>query len=437
MSRILLLADAGSTTGYARVSHAIGDRLVTEYGHDVHCLAVNYDGDAGKWDTPMRLYLPNKYRQNDIYGQSRFVEMLAEVMPDVVIMINDPYVILKFLLRNKFDTELLLARTRPIIAYMPIDGHNQPPAWGRIPSVIAPVPPIKGGTGPRLYPVAMSQYGQDFLQGSELIYHGIEERFRPVSPEHPVVMSNGLTVTSKAEAKRAIGIPEDAVLYLRVDRNSHRKNFSDTWRALVPLMKRHENVYAWFHCKGEGDQLELPQLFSRDDETAGRFRFPGLFDTKHGWTDDDLVGLYNAADVFVSTSWGEGFGLTLAEAAACGVPIVAQKVSSIPEVVGPGGILLKPERPIAVDSGQDQWLPDVKAFTIALERLWASEKLRQSLGEAGRAHVTSTFSWDDAARRFHELITRVTQENPVTPTSEMLGDENAEPNLARDDDLGE
>lgn len=435
MSRILLIADAGSTTGFARVSHAIGDRLVRDYGHEIHCIAANYDGDAGRWDTGMKLYLANKMVQMDVYGQSRFVELLGEVMPDVVIMINDPYVILKFLLRNKYDPELLLARTRPIIAYMPVDGYNQPPAWSRIDPIIKRLPVVPGGNGRVLYPVSMSKFGQNFFTGSEMIYHGIEtDEFRPVSPEHPLTLSNGEVITSKAEAKESYGFPADSIVALRVDRNSARKNFGDTWRALVPVMKRHPNLYAWFHCKAEGDQLELPQLFSRDAETAPRFRVPGQFNTRNGWARSDLIGLYNAADLFVSTSWGEGFGLTLAEAAACELPIVAQDVSSITEVVGPGGILLKPERLTAVESGQDQWLPDVSKFTIQIERLVASEGLRQSLGVAGRQHVISSFDWDVSAKQFHELITRVAQENPVTPTSDLLGDNDAEPDTEPGDD---
>jgi glycosyltransferase involved in cell wall biosynthesis len=196
-------------------------------------------------------------------------------------------------------------------------------------------------------------------------------------------------------------------------------------------MERHKDLYAWFHCKAEGDHLDLPQLFSRDPGTANRFFYPGSFDTKSGWHEADLIALYNAADIFVSTTMGEGFGLTIAEALACGVPVVAQNVSAIPEVVGPGGILLKPERFTAIDSGQDLWLPDVSKFTIAIEKLYASSALRKSLGDAGRAHIVSTFSWDDAARQFDELITRVAQENPVTPIQETNGDDDAP-----DDDTG-
>lgn len=422
MPKILVLADAGATTGFARVTHAIGDRLARDYGHEVHALAVNFDGDAGKWDTAIRLWMPNKRVQADVYGLSRYVEMLADVMPDVVLMINDPYVVLRHIFRNRYDEDLVLARSRPIIAYMPVDGTNQPVQWGRLPELVAKLPSIPGGTGPKLIPVAMSKYGQEFLDSDHLAPHGVEPEFRPLS-EGPITLSSGKVITTKQEMLVELGIPEDAFLILRVDRNSHRKNFGDTWRAIVPVMHRHKNVYAWLHCRAEGEQLELPQLVSRDLETAHRFFWPGKFSTHHGWPNQDLVGLYNAADMFVSTSMGEGFGLTLAEAAACGLPIVAQKVSSIPEVVGPGGFLLKPERLMATDSGQDQWLPDVKAFTNAIERLYGDVGLRQSLGSAGRAHVLSSFDWDRTAKQFHELITRVAQESPVTPA--LDGDEDA------------
>lgn len=433
MSRILLLADAGSTTGFARVSHAIGDRLVRDYGHDIHVLAVNYDGDAGQWDTGLKLYLANKYDSSDTYGRRRYVEMLAEVMPDVVMMINDPYVVLKDLFRNRFDEQLLMARTRPFIAYMPVDGTNQPAGWNRHPELVAKLPKVPGGSGPHFYPVAMTQYGGKFFNTADVIYHGVEERYRPATPEHPITTSTGAVITNKAEAKAVFGFTPDQLMVLRVDRNSHRKNFGDTWRALVPVMKRHSNVVAWFHCRAEGDQLEITQLLSRDPETANRFFYPGNFSTRNGWAEEDVMCLYAAADIFVSTSWGEGFGLTLAEACAFEVPVVAQAVSSIPEVVGPGGILLKPERLTAVESGQDQWLPDVKKFTIAIERLVASAGLRQSLGEAGRKHVVSTFSWDVAARQFNELITRVAQENPVTPILDNDGDDHEGPDPEPDD----
>jgi glycosyltransferase involved in cell wall biosynthesis len=256
----------------------------------------------------------------------------------------------------------------------------------------------------------MSKFGETLYPGAPVIPHGVDPFFRPVTPKEPIITSTGVKVTSKRDAKKVFGFTGDEILVLRVDRNSHRKDFGASWKALIPVMRRNPQVHAWFHCRFDGDQLELSQVLSREPALADRFHFPDRFRTQRGWADVDLLTLYNAADIFLSTSWGEGFGLTLGEAAAVGLPIVAQNVSAIPEVVGPGGILLEPERRITVGSGQDQWLPNVDSFSEAIERLVESRGARRELGEAGRRHVTASFSWDDSARRFHELITATISE---------------------------
>lgn len=60
---------------------------------------------------------------------------------------------------------------------------------------------------------------------------------------------------------------------------------------------------------------------------------------------EDLPYLYNAAEVFVFPSLYEGFGLPPLEAMACGTPVIAFKVASLPEVMGDAGILLDPCEP--------------------------------------------------------------------------------------------
>lgn len=415
-----MLSDAGCNTGFAVASHGIGDRLVTQYGHDVHVLATNYRGDY--WPTPMKLYRPDLVKLNDVYGLSRFVEMIGKVEPDVVIILNDPYIVLRLLFRNQFDKDLVLARYAPILAYMPVDGTNFPGDWKRMPGLVAGIEPLPGRPSPSMMPVVMSKHGNTLFPNAPLVYHGVDTKtFRPLTPTDPVISSSNEVITSKRDAKKLLNIPDDSILILRVDRNSHRKNYADTWKALVPVMHENPKVHVWFHCKIEGDDVELAQVISRDMSIADRFHWPADHNTFTGWTVQDLVAVYNAADIFVSTSMGEGFGLTLGEAAACGVPIVAQNVSSIPEVVGPGGILLEPERLYTPHSGEDQWLPNVAAFTDAIRKLVNSRGARRELGEAGRKHVVESFVWDDAARRFHELITAVGEKNSRSPITEAGG----------------
>ena len=392
--KVLWFGDAGAHTGFARVTHSIGERLVADYGHDIHVLAINHRGDP--FPTNLKLYRPDLIQGGDIFGLSRIVELLAKVEPDVVVMLHDPHLILQVLFENRYDTERVLLRYRPILTYLPCDGTNLPPAW---PDVLTKVTNV----------VAMSQWGKEQYPGSKLVYHGIDtDQFWPVSSDHPITVSSGAKLRTRRECKRAFGFDPKGFLVLRVDKNSGRKDFAATWKALVPVMAKYKDIQVHFHCstKNDANGVNLLALYLRSAKQGvarERWFSPDDHTTFDGWPHQDLNALYNAADLFVTTSRGEGFGLTIAEALACGVPVIAQNVSAIPEVVGPGGILIEPQRLLTVPSGEDVWLADVDAFSAAIERAYQSKGLRRDLGEAGRQHVTQ-FTWDFAAARFDEYI---------------------------------
>lgn len=405
MARILWLGDAGCHTGFGRVTHSIGERLVRDYGHEIHVLAVNYRGDDfpsvldQKQKTLLRLYLPTALLEKDIYGTTRFVEMLGKLGEsdeglDLVIINQDPQVIWQFLYENPYDPQKILLRYCPILAYVPCDGTNLPPQWRELSSTINYA--------------TMSQWGKQNYPDSRLIYHGIDEdQFWPVSKDRPIRLSSGAVVDSKRACKEAFGFDPDGFVIGRVDKNSGRKDFGATVKALAPVMLRHKDIQVHFHCAAseKSHGVNMPVMFARwPDIDSKRWFFPGLHNSFIGWTQEDMNGLYNAFDLFVSTSRGEGFGLTLAEAAACSVPVVAQNVSAIPEVVGPGGILLEPQRLLTVPSGEDVWLSDIDAFSDAIEFLYQNEDERKRLGEAGHNHVTGAFNWDVATASFHEYI---------------------------------
>lgn len=401
MAKIFWHADGGAHTGFARVTHSIGERLVRDYGHEIHVLAINHRGDdfestlePGK-KTPLWLYRPDTVDPRDTYGYKRVFEMMTRVDPEVVVEYNDPAVILQLLFENQFDPYRVLLQARPVLTYIPCDGTNLPPEWAKLTKVTNAV--------------AMSKYGQGLYPGSKLVYHGVDtDQFWPVK-EKPITTSTGVRVTTKKEAKDAFGFPKDSFLVLRIDKNSGRKDFPATFKALAPVMRRHSNIRVHFHTERNGGMsgVDIDRLISREPGLdRERFTTP---DFNHnswiGWPQQDLNALINAADLVVSTSRGEGFGLTLAEALACGVPVIAQNVSAIPEVVGPGGVLIEPQRLITVPSGEDLWLADIEAFTDAIEHLYESAGARRSLGEAGVQHVRKNFRWDVAAERFDKYLT--------------------------------
>lgn len=107
-------------------------------------------------------------------------------------------------------------------------------------------------------------------------------------------------------------------------------------------------------------------------------------------TRDDLAALMSGAAAFVYPSRYEGFGLAPLEAMACGAPVVASNVASLPEVVGEGGVLVDSREP--------------KAWAAALKTA-----LERPRGEAAAAAVAQAakFDWDDAAAAILGLLNRV------------------------------
>lgn len=101
-----------------------------------------------------------------------------------------------------------------------------------------------------------------------------------------------------------------------------------------------------------------------------------------------LVELYGAADVMISPSSFEGFGLTFVEAMACGCPVVGVAATSVPEVVGDAGILV--ER------------PDADLLSSALRELLGSEKTRMEYGRRALRRAEA-LSWPQAAARTLEV----------------------------------
>jgi glycosyltransferase involved in cell wall biosynthesis len=101
--------------------------------------------------------------------------------------------------------------------------------------------------------------------------------------------------------------------------------------------------------------------------------------------------LYRAADAFVYPSLAEGFGLPVAEALACGTPVVASDIEASREVAGDAALYAPPR--------------DVAAFDRAIEQALEDEPTRERLRAAGPARAR-LFSWERAAERTAEALAR-------------------------------
>lgn len=106
-------------------------------------------------------------------------------------------------------------------------------------------------------------------------------------------------------------------------------------------------------------------------------------------SDEDRDRLYAGATAVVFPSLAEGFGFAALEAMARGIPVIASNRTSLPEVVGDGGILVDPDRP--------------EELADAMVRVVSERGFHDTLVAAGRARAAE-LSWDQAARSFVELF---------------------------------
>jgi phosphatidyl-myo-inositol dimannoside synthase len=169
---------------------------------------------------------------------------------------------------------------------------------------------------------------------------------------------------------------------LSVARLSRHKGVDTALKALAGLASRYSDLR--YAVVGSGEELEALEEEARQLGVGDRVRF--LTEVP----DRDLPALYNVAEVYLGLSRlmeqrVEGFGISIAEASACGIPVVAGRSGGIPEAVREGetGFLVDAERPDGVAE--------------AVGRLLDDGELRSRLGAAGRRAVETYYNWDRVA----------------------------------------
>jgi len=101
-----------------------------------------------------------------------------------------------------------------------------------------------------------------------------------------------------------------------------------------------------------------------------------------------LIDLYGAADVLVAPSLQEGFGLTILEAMAAGIPVVTSNVSAMPEVAGDAAILISPT--------------DTDMIAAAIEQLQKDNHYREMLIQKGLKRAQQ-YTWKASAEKVAQV----------------------------------
>jgi glycosyltransferase involved in cell wall biosynthesis len=386
--RILWWGDGGCTTGFGRVTHEICNRLGELY--DVHVLGLNFRGELDPpFDTAKyKIHNPTRWEERDTYGFNRLPELIKRLKPDLVVMLNDlPIIAEGYAFLDQDGCEL-----PPVVVYTPIDAANLPPEWG----VIANRPEVL---------ITYTQFAKRELakvtdRDIRIAYHGIDHGgFEQISREHPAKVTtefgDEVECYSKAELKEAFGLQDNFVI-LWADRNSQRKYTPGAFQAVKPFMERHPEAILWMHC-AEKDQGGDLTTFTQKYRLDGRvYKTPDL-DTFYGVSDAYMNVLYNMADVKISTSQGEGAGLTNMEAARVGTPVILQDFSANFEMLGDDQWYVSSKFIYTSPRGCDFAFPDVDEYDHNLEMLYHQ---RGREDDTGGMDYVKQFTWDKAVEEF-------------------------------------
>lgn len=208
----------------------------------------------------------------------------------------------------------------------------------------------------------------------EVIYCGLDEKFlEPCTREE---IDN---------VKEKFGIKEDYIFYL-CNKFPH-KNLKGLIRGFSEIVKNtdiKEILVLSGKVVDSNEESEITKLI-HELGIIDRIKFIGHLE------ESDVVPFYSGAKLLAYPSFYEGFGIPPLEAMACGVPVVASNISSIPEIVGDAAFLVDP---YSVDS-----------IAHGLITVLREEDVRSSLIEKGRSRV-ERFSWKESASRTLKLYER-------------------------------
>lgn len=407
MSNILWLSDSPLTcTGFATISWNICNKLA-DAGHNVY-----YIGHNNIMQTiPKGLILQDGTKFNFTllggspkpYAQDLIMPLIKKYKIDVFGILLDTFMCFPWLLGLDFSP----AKT---IFYYPSDGGGGLPLGCE--NILKKVN----------CPVAMARFGQ--RQVREL--HKLETKYIPHAINTSIYYP--LSKEEKEKCKAKFGLQGKFVVGC-VQRNQGRKMPDRLLKAFALFCKDKPNAILFLHTDPYdiAAPFDFYQLINRY-KLNNRVVFSGT-SFFNGFDYKQMNEVYNAMDIFILSTSGEGFGIPIIESSACEVPVVAPNYTTSHELLkedGESGLLVnlageeENEIPLVhcneILNGTltgswnvERGICSIKDLAEKMNILFKNKELREQLGKVGREKILKIYDWNIVGKQWQDLIQEITK----------------------------
>jgi len=390
MAKILMLSDSVLTcTGYATITANILNGLAS-MGHECFAQCHNY---VGQTIPPGLTFEDGKKLNFTIFGTGKepyskdvLIPRIRELKPDIFIVLLDTFMLYQ---SGFINLDFAPAKT---IFYFPSDGGGGLPL--RCEDLLRKFHK----------PVAMAKFGQQQVKEK----HNIDADYIP----HAVDTKNyyPLPQAEREKFKAKYGLSGKFVVG-SVYRNQGRKMPDRMFKAFAKFAKNNQDAVLFCHSDpfdqaAVFDSIELIKRLGIEN----RVRFSGMNFFK-GFDYKQMNEVYNVMDVFTLSTSGEGFGVPIIEASACGIPTVVTDYTTTKELLLDNGVCGLAV-PICTDlTGSwnvERGVVDIDKMAEAYQMMYDNPAMREEMGKIGIEKVKKHYNWDTVIKDWDKLVREMT-----------------------------
>jgi len=400
-------------TGFGNVAKNILAQLQATGKYDITVLGINYYGDPH--DLPYKIYPAGINNAGDVYGRQRLLDLLRnkKLDFDVLFTLQDTFIMATVgeaikKIRDGFITEKIIdgqikkifnkGRNFKWIYYYPIDAVPEKEWLDKSVKFADVAVPYTQYAKTKCLNHIDRQY--------EVIYHGVDTKnFYPMAKEEKDKFAEEFFKNNDLR---------NSFMIVNVNRNQERKGLLYTLLAFKIFRTLIPNSVLYTHCDVENDRGgNLKKMAARLGITEN-WLYPNPEIYKHGrsFSEDYMNGIYNLADINISTTFGEGWGLSCSEGMATKTLGIFPDNTSLTEILADGrGLLYKSGNPSTqiiglglLDNSIIRPLPNVEDLVDKM--LWAYSHCDEvkEIEEKAYAWMLENITWEKICSDWDQLI---------------------------------